>query len=296
MRYTPLGFSACIGIIGAAAFLFFLLSPRVECRMPSPKAFDLSNIRALAQASLIYASDHDDQLPHASDIWDYMRQLAEDGILNDAEILLSRLDPAVDFTHRNPISILAPEQPGQPRQLNPRFRQLKPSIAVALGSLNAKMPATVPIAWTRGLQTKGVWADDSPYGSDGGYIAFMGGRVQFYHDLSADGGQLDRFDGQEKTADILEALPPGSRIGEYTPAAGEQIAWARITASRQHHDFWSDHLPPERWPIVAIWLLFAPIACHRLARKRTGAVRMFIWPLLLTFLWLAYLAITEPMY
>jgi hypothetical protein len=78
------------------------------------------------------------------------------------------------------------------------------------------MPSTTPILWTRGLQPDGTWAPHSPYGTHGGFIMFLGGNVAYFRNLSDDGGQLIARTGN-KTANILEALPPGTRIGEYTP-------------------------------------------------------------------------------
>lgn len=221
----------------------------------------------------MYASDHNDQLPHASDIWDYIRQLAEFGNINDAEVLWSRLDPAADLSHGSPFLILAAEQTGKTRQLNPTFRQLKPSVAVALDDLNTKMPLTTPITWTRGLQMDGTWAAHSPYGPDGGYIVFMGGNVHFYHNLTDDGGQLTRFDGKGKTANILEALPPGSRIGEYVPTPEEQVEWASAVKWRRFHERYQ----PEQWLILIASVSFIAFVAYRTRKTKVSIARIVIW-------------------
>jgi len=75
---------------------------------------------------------------------------------------------------------------------------------------------TTPVAWTRGLRPDGTWAPDSPYAGEGGHVVFLDGNVVFFRRI--DGG-LRRFDGKGMTSNILEALPPGARVGEAAPSA-----------------------------------------------------------------------------
>jgi hypothetical protein len=190
------------------------------------KNYDAFDIRQIAMTGIIYAADHSDRFPEATHVWDFAYQLAASAGLDDASMWQSKQDPAFTDSADVPRNVLIPGNT-RPRQLDPRFRQLKPSIAVPLGKLTTSMPTTTPIAWTRGLQTDGTWAKHSPYGGKGGYIAFVGGNVAYYTNLkSDDGGQLIRYDRKGQTANILEALPPGTRIGEYTPTPEEQKSWA----------------------------------------------------------------------
>ncbi|HSI10354.1 MAG: hypothetical protein ACAH89_08285 [Rariglobus sp.] len=191
-----------------------------------PRSSDYSNIRQIGQASLIYAMSNNNRFPEAKHIWDFARQIAESGGLDVSSIWQSKEDPAFSNSVDVPRNILVPGD-AQPRRLDPGFRQLKLCIAVPLGKLTINMPATTPIAWTRGLQPNGTWAKHSPYGANGGYVVFIGGNVGFYKNLTSDGGELVRFDGKGKTANILEALPPGCRIGEYVPTPAEQLEWAK---------------------------------------------------------------------
>ena len=109
--------------------------------------------------------------------------------------------------------------------LDPVFAKSRPAFAVNLAGGSTSDPASTPIAWTRGLQPDGTWALHSPYGRQGGHIVFLGGNVVFYDNVR---DQLARYDGRGVTSNILEALPPGARIGEYIPTAAEQAAWAKI--------------------------------------------------------------------
>jgi hypothetical protein len=269
---------------GVLLLLTLLIMPGAgRVALTARRTVDASNLRQIGQASLFYAVEHDDLLPVANDVWDYARILAEDAGLDEPKVWASSNDPATRTSGAIPEKILSADSP-RPRQLDPAFRDLKPSVAVALARLNARMPATTPIAWTRGLQPDGTWSPHSPYGTSGGFIVFVGGNVPFFKNLTAKGGELTRFDGRGQTANILEALPPGSRIGEYTPTAEEKAAWAQAVAWREK----AGPLPP-RAPTVffaAWWLPFLAICVYRLLKRQRGAFTVLLWPVILSVLFL----------
>lgn len=243
---------------------------------------DGSNLRQIGQASLIYAQLHNDQLPQADDIWDYAGLLAEAKIIESASLWLSHSDPATHGDFRRDLDsaiILVPAQTGMPRRLTTEFRKLKPSWAVALGTLTTRMPPTTPIAWTRGLQPDGTWATHSPYGSEGGYIVFIGGNVGFYRDLKS-GDELVRFDGTGITSNILEALPPGTRIGEYRPTPEEQSSWSRTNRWEQQIETLDDYTP--QIGLAMLWAGFIGVSIYRLKKRIPGALTILLWPLVIT--------------
>lgn len=255
-------------------------------RTTARRTADASNLRQIMQASLIFSADHNDQLPAAVDIHNYARILAEDAGLDVANMWVSRIDPAYDD---QPLSTVLTAAKTRPRELDPAFRQLKPSVAVVLGSIRTNMPPTTPIAWTRGLQPDGTWASHSPYGTSGGYIVFLGGNVSYYKNLNEGGGELVRFDGKGTTANILEALPPGCRIGEYIPTPAEQKAWSGIT-----REFQNEELRARYAPLVALavlWLPFVGLSIHRFRKGKPGVITVLLWPILFMFL----LAVFMPM-
>ncbi|WP_052361858.1 hypothetical protein [Geminisphaera colitermitum] len=224
---SALAMAACLVMIAA------LLIPTVgKVRESSARSAAASNIRQIGQASFIYATDNQDKLPDAADLHAYAGQLAAGGGLNDASVWLAGIDERnLGYT-----TVLSPDfrvsnnfKPGDPVPLNPAFQSAKLSLAVPLGGITATMPSTTPIAWTRGLQPDGTWAAHSPWGSSGGHIVFAGGNVAWYKNLHDRANQLLRYDGKGTTSDIREALPPGTRIGEYLPTEAEQLAWSQQT-------------------------------------------------------------------
>lgn len=209
--------------------------------------------------------------------------LAEGVELEEGNLWQSRIDPASAASYERKIKILLPKKEGHPRELNPAFRQIKPGFAVALGKMRTDRPSTTPVAWTRGLRPDGTWAKHSPYGERGGYIAFIGGNVAFYHNLSDDGGQLIRPDGT-KTANIIEALPHGCRISEYISTAAEQEAWSNAkrdfnTYNRRSRSFW-----PALLFGIPIWAPFIGVSIYRYQKNHIGAFTIFVWPVIITIL------------
>lgn len=230
---------------------------------------------------LIYAQSHADNLPEATDVWDYARILAEEAGLDDAHMWQSRSDFLAIPLASN--AILDPSSITRPRALSPDFKKIKPAFAVALGKLTTSMPATTPIAWTRGLQPDGTWAKHSPYGTDGGYIVFIGGNITFYKNLGATvaAGELTRFDGQGPTNNIHEALPPGTRIGEYVPTAEEQASWS--IPLREFNESMRAH--SALIALALLWLPFVAFSIHRFIHRRPAdACTLLLWPLIITIL------------
>lgn len=245
-------------------------------------AADASDLRQIGQASLIYAQDHHDHFPAATDVWDYAALLTTGG-LESPRFWQSRLDPAADVTPWPDTIILITPQTGL-RQTDPAFRKFKLSLAIPIGVPLPTLPSSQPIAWTRGLLPDGTWAGHSPYGTRGGYIAFANGTLAFYKTLKrdADTGALTRFDGKGTTANILEALPTGARISEYQPTPEEQTAWT--AASRTN--FFNEHGEAISFFLLMsmIWGPFLFISAHRARHKKPGALHALIFPAFITFL------------
>lgn len=104
-----------------------------------------------------------------------------------------------------------------PKRLSVTTSNLPISFAVVTPIPEHAEPMTTPIAWTRGLQADGKWsAVNGVYGSAGGFIAFLDGHVEWFTDLSENGGLLQKFDTPDSsTADINQAIASNCSILEY---------------------------------------------------------------------------------
>lgn len=157
---------------------------------------------------------YDANLP---DIYAFAAQLARAG-LNDPKIWLSKIDPNFPMPANLPASILLtkPVANGK-RPINVEFRGAPIAFAIAIfpsGTLLSSLPPTTPLAWTRGLLPYGTWSKNlSPYGEWGGFIVFNGGNLERYQEIE---NKLTSFAGKP-TSNILETLPPGTRILQFTP-------------------------------------------------------------------------------
>ncbi|MBC8012064.1 MAG: hypothetical protein H7067_18425 [Burkholderiales bacterium] len=198
-------------IIGAALLVTALvIVPTTSCgcgsRESGARSVDSSNLRQIGQASLIYASDHKDQLPQTDSVIDYAAELARDAGLNDATIWITSGN---DATAQGLTTVLTVDRTAP----SPEFVRTRLDFTVVARGLNANLPSTTPVAWTRGLQPDGTWSKDSPYKGEGGHIVFLGGNVSFYSNLAT--SPLTRFDDPKATTtDIRQALPPDALIAE----------------------------------------------------------------------------------
>ncbi len=263
--------AVCV-VLMAGAVLF----PTVgKVRETARRTVDSSNLRQIGQASLIYASEHKDRMPgaEAADVWDYARLVARDGGLNDATIWVVGADPGAAEQIGRLSTVLTEDRSA----LEPEFKKLKPSWAVALGEIAANSPATTPIAWTRGLQPDGTWAAHSPYGTEGGHVVFLGGNVTFYR--NAKNAFIAR-DGT-MTSNVLDALPEGARIAEYTPTEQEKTEWARSgRIYRAQRDFERNVAP---LAVSAAWVAALAVLVVQALRRR-WPWSLVVWFLVISFL------------
>ncbi|MBE2215474.1 MAG: hypothetical protein IAE82_16490, partial [Opitutaceae bacterium] len=224
------------GAVGSLAFSILqlrmfppmaILIPTVgKVRETARRTVDSSDVRQIVQASLLYAAEHDGRLPGLSIARDGSAEgtrelatihlvaaaLARDGGLNDTSVWFSAEDRAAALA---PAAAIAAPVMFDDGTLNTDFLQEKALAWDYVTGLHTSHPITTPVAWTRGLRRDGTWDRRGVYGADGGYIAFLGGNVQFFknlHDtpLVTPGG--------ERTSDILKALPAGRRIVGSGPA------------------------------------------------------------------------------
>jgi prepilin-type N-terminal cleavage/methylation domain-containing protein len=219
--FTLIELLTVIAIIGILASILIPTVGRV--RESARRTVDASNIRQVGQASLIYANDNREALPprnlnnttglpegaatgNTTDGIGYAAALALGGGLNDASIWVSASDAQVPSNTASTIL----NATGTPRTVTTQFAALPALSFRAIAGLTTSRPSTTPIAFTRGLENNGKWANNataSVYRQDGGHIVFLGGNVQFFKDLGTDAtnGRLIGTDGN-RTPDIQRTV------------------------------------------------------------------------------------------
>ncbi len=224
--FTLIELLTVIAIIGILAAIII---PTVgTVREKAQRTVDASNLREIAKAAMIYASDNNDRLPDpaalqaagvlttpsAAYLWPAI--LARNGMLNDPSFYFARNDPL--FNGAYPAAIIARTDATR-TTLDATFTANAALSWEFVGGLRMGDPATTPIAFTRGLTTTGAWdATKGVYKETGGYVVYLGGNVVFYPDtvqkfVSNSSGQL--------VDSVLQAIPAGANPAKvYATASG----------------------------------------------------------------------------
>ena len=223
--FTLVELLTVIAIIGVLAAILIPVVGKV--RENAQRAADLANIRSIGQAALVYAQEHNGNLPGTNlpatagttgfvpvgatpttTLYAYAAALALSGGLNNGALWVS---PS-DLTGTQDLgNILDNAQPRDFAAGAPAFNGAILSYQ-AFSGLRTSMGANTPVVWTRGLTAAtGAWdpsRQNSVYGGDGGHIFFLGGHVQFFDSLGADeaGGRLVTANGA-RTRQILGTVP-----------------------------------------------------------------------------------------
>jgi hypothetical protein len=192
------------------------------------------------------------------DIYAYAAYLAQFGNATDVDLWFSKRDPVLWPKNLMPDAILLPNQNIPAAAIASHFQGAPLAWAVALLPDIANVPQTTPMIWTRGLQSDGTWRKDSPAGALGGHVGFVAGNAKFYHEIN---GQLFKFGTQQPTNNILEALPPGTRVSEYTPTSDDLLR-------SQHLVFINKVLSVASW-LGALLLTVSCAAIATLFRNKT---------------------------
>jgi prepilin-type N-terminal cleavage/methylation domain-containing protein len=221
--FTLIELLAVIAVIGILAAI---LVPSVGLVQQSARrSAAQSQLREIQTAYMAYTEGGSRaRAINADSIYEWARILAQYSEFNDAKMWLVSEDPLVEIEENLPLVVATPPSSGSgPWQVHPDFQGFPLSFAVA-NRLSSQAPSSTPLAWTRGLTTAGTWADESAqipgvYGDKGGHVAFLNGAVDFYEDLSADGGLLIDYDSKQPTGNISEALSPNAQGLDFTGSA-----------------------------------------------------------------------------
>jgi prepilin-type N-terminal cleavage/methylation domain-containing protein len=238
--FTLIELLTVIAIIGILAAIIIPTVGKV--RETAQRTVASSNLRQIAQASLIYAADNNDALPqnnlNASSGATFARPtgpansntttdklfaaaLALSGGLNDANVWVISSDTLNTTSGLSTVLNAARDN-----YETTAFSSANTVLGFqVVAGLKVGGSSTIPIAFTRGLTTAGTWqaAPTGPYGADGGHIAFLGGNVAFYRQLDNTNNALVDNNGTNagnKTANIQETIPTTARILSTTGANG----------------------------------------------------------------------------
>ncbi len=213
--FTLIELLTVIAIIGILAALIFPTVGKV--RETAQRTVDANNLREIVKAATIYAADNNDRLPDPSQssppvsggtgayLWAGI--LAQRGILTDPNFYFAKGDQQFDGTY--PIAIV---NPSSRTALDSSFTGKTDLSFELVGGLRMGDAPTSPVAYTRGLQTAGTWdAATAVYKDVGGHIAFLGGNVQFYPNLTETALQLTLSNGK-KGPNVTQAIPTNAKI------------------------------------------------------------------------------------
>lgn len=206
-------------VIAIMAVLLALLFPAFSSGIDNARRIEAAN--KLKQIHLAYFNFSTEggqtrTVPASvDDPHEWAGHLAQFGGLNTAELYYLGDDPAVAGASTRPLNVAGTDTDGS-WVLDTEFSGFPISFAF-VSNLDPNLPRErTPLAWTRGLQASGRWAEDSPYGGEGGHIVFMDGRVVFYRDLSEDGGVLRHVSTGARTANVFEAINDDAVVVEWT--------------------------------------------------------------------------------
>jgi prepilin-type N-terminal cleavage/methylation domain-containing protein/prepilin-type processing-associated H-X9-DG protein len=178
-----------ITVVAIIAILMAVLTPVVSNMMGTAhRSSDANNLRQLAMAYIAYINDSSSTKTTAfTDLNSWAQALANAGNFNEPALFLVQGDPDLAGATL-PTQVLSTTQyttsggtTVNVGDVDPTFAACNLSVA-APTTVNLNNPAaSTPVVWTRGLDpSSGTWSATSPYGTKGGYVAFLDGHVTFY--------------------------------------------------------------------------------------------------------------------
>lgn len=139
-------------------------------------------------------------------------ELAWKDYLTEASTYQISSDLHVEQNGGTPHSVIERETSSSPWLLSKSFDKQPVSFDLIVG-LSSNAPSSTPVAITRGLNiSTGQWSSDetvSPYGDDGGHIAFLDGHVEWFSSIN---GKLTSPITRKPVDSILKAVTTGAKF------------------------------------------------------------------------------------
>lgn len=209
--FTLLEILTVTAIFATLAAIFIPIAGKaMDSARKSAVANNLRQI-ALAYYSFLNTDNQTSSHTNSDSLHDWVALLAEKVDLNNPNLWIIKEDPLTQNTHP-PTYIVSFNPQTAHWDQNIAFKNSPLSITLVKGIPINASPSTTPIAWTRGLQSNGLWASNGAYAEKGGFIAFLDGHVKWYSNLSDNGGLLTHYSTRKPTSNILEALPPHASV------------------------------------------------------------------------------------
>ena len=207
-------------VLGVMGILMGMLIPSVGVvRERAQRMATGQKVRQIGLAVATYQSVTGRSLA-GSELSEWITLLAAETGLREGPLFLFEEDPLLAAIPSKIPPVLVEQPAPGTWEVIEGFTNWPLGIVVASGVSPLAPPSTTPIVWTRGLTADGTWLGHGSdragiYGSNGGFIVFLDGHVEFHRDLGKDGGQLVAYDDGSRTADIRRAIGPGTTIYDY---------------------------------------------------------------------------------
>ena len=218
-----------ITVIAIILLLGALLFPTVTGFLKrAQRAQSLNNIRQIANAYIQYRTDNmgrnlplriskhpstgQDAAFEITNPYHIAYEFAWREYLNEGAIYQISTDLHVEQQGVFPQSVAVRNSNETPWVLSNAFNNAPISFDLVAG-LSSNAPPSTPIAITRGLDPNtGRWVDDesvSPFGSEGGHIAFLDGHVEWHENVN---GKLTDPKTRQPVDNILDAISEGAKF------------------------------------------------------------------------------------
>lgn len=215
-------------VIAILAILGAIIFPTVgQFRTLAKKTSDSNDLRNIVQASQLFAAQNGERLVGTN------QTLSGEGVSTDESADLVHVAAVLAWGGEleDPLSWVSSNEPlpsgvsgglfknteGEGLSVSDSYSPGNFSYSYVRG-LQTSDSANTPVVFTRISPTASKWdATTGPYGVDGGHIAFLGGSVSFYEDLTGKlvgptGSAVNNINGaipdREATVDIAEASTP----------------------------------------------------------------------------------------